>query len=68
MWKCLAALAALAIAPCVNAQVMSPAVPLTLDTAIDRVSRTHPDLRLLPLQQQAARARFDAAGLAPPLV
>lgn len=68
MWKCLAALAALAIAPCVNAQVMSPAVPLTLDTAIDRVSRTHPDLRLLPLQQDVARARLDAAGLAPPLV
>ncbi|MDX3932388.1 MAG: TolC family protein [Stenotrophomonas sp.] len=68
MWKRLAALAALAMAPCAGAQVTSSAVPLTLDAAIERVSRTHPDLRLLPLQQQAARARYDAAGLAPPLV
>jgi len=68
MWKCLAALAALAMAPCAHAQVTPPPVPLTLDAAIDRVARTHPDLRLLPLQQEAARARLDAAGLAPPLV
>ncbi|MEN5427083.1 TolC family protein [Stenotrophomonas pennii] len=68
MWKRLAALAALAMAPCAGAQVTLPPVPLTLDAAVDRVARTHPDLRLFPLQQQAARARFDAAGMAPPLL
>lgn len=68
MFKRLAALAVLVLSPCANAQVTLPAAPLTLDAAVDRVARTHPDLRLLPLQQQAARARFDAAGLAPPLV
>ena len=68
MWKHLAALAALVIAPCALAQVASPPARLTLDAAIDRVARIHPDLRLPQLQRQAAQARFDSAGFAPPLV
>ena len=50
MWLRLAALAAFAIAPCVYAQAPSPAVSsdsLTLDDAIARVARVHPDLRLI---------------------
>lgn len=68
MWKCLVALATLAIAPCVSAQVPSSSVPLTLDAAIDRVSRTYPDLQLPRLQADLAQAQRDAAGLRPPLV
>ncbi|MQP76220.1 TolC family protein [Stenotrophomonas sp. MYb238] len=68
MWKRLAALAALAIAPCAVAQVPSPPAPLTLDEAVGRVARTHPDLRLPELQRAAAQARLDGAGFTPPLV
>lgn len=68
MWKRLAALAALAIAPCAIAQVPSPPAPLTLDEAVSRVARTHPDLRLPELQRAAALARRDGAGFKPPLV
>ncbi|MDV3470133.1 TolC family protein [Stenotrophomonas sp. C3(2023)] len=68
MWIRFAALAAMAIAPCVSAQVPSPQPPLSFDAAVDRVARTHPDLRLPVLQRQAARARVDAAGLTPALV
>ncbi|HYQ23255.1 TolC family protein [Stenotrophomonas sp.] len=68
MWIRLAAFAALAIAPCVHAQAPSPLDPLTLDAAVDRVARTHPDLRLPTLQRQAAQARLDGAGLKPALV
>ena len=68
MWKRLAALAALAIAPCAFAQVSSPPVPLTLDEAVSRVARTHPDLRLPVLQRAAAEARYEGAGFKPPLV
>lgn len=67
MWKRLAALAALAIAPCAIAQVPSPPEPLTLDAAISRVARTHPDLRLPVLQRAAAAARYEGAGFKPPL-
>ncbi len=67
MWKRLAALAALAIAPCAIAQVPSPPEPLTLDAAISRVARTHPDLRLPVLQRAAAEARSEGAGFKPPL-
>ncbi|WP_312344980.1 TolC family protein [Stenotrophomonas acidaminiphila] len=67
MWKRLAALAALAIAPCAIAQVPSPPEPLTLDAAISRVARTHPDLRLPVLQRAAAEARYEGAGFKPPL-
>lgn len=68
MWKCLAASAVLALAPCAAAQVASPSVPLSLDAAIDRVGRVHPDLHLPLLQREAATARLDAAGITPPLV
>lgn len=68
MWKRLAALAALAIAPCAFAQVSSPPAPLTLDEAVSRVARTHPDLRLPVLQRAAAEARYEGAGFKPPLV
>ncbi|WP_433852949.1 TolC family protein [Stenotrophomonas nitritireducens] len=68
MWKRLAALAALAIAPCAIAQVPSSPAPLTLDEAVSRVARTHPDLRLPELRRAAAQARHDGAGLKPPLV
>lgn len=68
MWKRLAALAALAIAPCAFAQVSSPPVPLTLDEAVSRVARTHPDLRLPVLQRAAAESRYEGAGFKPPLV
>ncbi len=67
MWKRLAALAALAIAPCAAAQVPSSIAPLTLDAAVGRVARTHPDLRLPELQRAAAQARHDGAGFRPPL-
>ena len=68
MWKRLAAIAALAIAPCAIAQVPSSPAPLTLDEAVSRVARTHPDLRLPALQRAAAQARHDGAGFTPPLV
>ncbi|KAF1012961.1 MAG: Cobalt-zinc-cadmium resistance protein CzcC [Stenotrophomonas maltophilia] len=68
MWIRLAAIAALVIAPCVHAQAPSSLDPLTLDAAVDRVARTHPDLRLPTLQRQAAQARLDGAGLKPALV
>ena len=67
MWKRLAALAALAIAPCAFAQAPSPPASLTLDEAIGRVARLHPDLRLPALQRAAAEARHDGAGFKPPL-
>ena len=68
MWNRLAALAALAIVPCALAQAVPPPARLTLDAAIDRVARIHPDLRLPQLQRQAAQARFDSVGFVPPLV
>jgi len=64
----LAVLTALVISPCVRAQVTPPPVPLTLDAAIDRVARTHPDLRMPTLQTAIALGSLDEAGLAPPLV
>ncbi|MCH6483514.1 TolC family protein [Pseudoxanthomonas sp. LH2527] len=70
MWLRLAALAAFAIAPCVHAQAPSPAVPLeilTLDDAIARVARVHPDLRLFGPRTQALLAEREAALLRPAL-
>lgn len=67
MWMRLAALAAIAFVPCVYAQGMTPAVPLTLDDAIARVAQYHPDLRLAEAQRPVWEARRDAAGLPPPL-
>lgn len=69
MWMRLAALAAFAFVPCVYAQNTAPvAVPLTLDDAITRVARFHPDLRLNDARRPALEARHDAAILGPPLV
>lgn len=70
MWLRLAALAAFAIVPCVHAQVRSPAVSpetLTLDDAIARVARLHPDLRLFGARHAVLLAERDAAALRPAL-
>lgn len=67
MWMRLAALTAIAFVPCVYAQGTTPAAPLTLDDAIARVARYHPDLRLAQAQRPVWEARRDAAGLSPPL-
>lgn len=70
MWLRLAAVAAFAIAPCVHAQAPSPAVPpetLTLDDAIARVARVHPDLRLFGTRTDTLLAERDAALLRPAL-
>lgn len=64
MWLRLAALAAFAIAPCVHAQAPSPAVPpdtLTLDDAIARVARVHPDLRLFGARTEILLAEREVA-------
>ncbi len=70
MWLRLAALAAFAIAPCVHAQAPSPAVPpdtLTLDDAIARVARVHPDLRLFGARTEILLAEREVASLRPAL-
>jgi len=74
MWLRLAALAALAIAPCALAQARSPDAPsgaspdtLTLDDAFARVARVHPDLRLFGARTEGLLAERDAAALRPPL-
>jgi outer membrane protein, heavy metal efflux system len=70
MWLRLAALAAFAIAPCVHAQAPSPAVPpetLTLDDAIARVARAHPDLRLFGARTETLLAEREVALLRPAL-
>ncbi|WP_313347672.1 TolC family protein [Stenotrophomonas sp.] len=82
MWMRLAALAAVAFVPCAHAQgtapvsplplAASPALPtprsaLTLDEALARVARFHPDLRLADAQRPIWEARRDAAALRPPL-
>jgi cobalt-zinc-cadmium efflux system outer membrane protein len=70
MWLRLAALAAFAIAPCVHAQAPSLAVPsetLTLDDAIARVARVHPDLRLFGARTETLLAEREAALLRPAL-
>ncbi|WP_299343725.1 TolC family protein [uncultured Pseudoxanthomonas sp.] len=64
MWLRLAALAAFAIAPCVHAQAPSPAVPpdtLTLEDAIARVARVHPDLRLFGARTETLLAEREVA-------
>lgn len=67
MWMRLAALAVVAFVPCVYAQGTVAPDPLTLDDAIARVARYHPDLRLAEAQRPIWEARRDAAGLRPPL-
>ena len=83
MWTHVAAFAALAFVPCVYAQGTTLVTPvehsaerpvpgaltpvLTLDDAIARVARQHPDLRLVDAQRPVLEARRDAARLTPPL-
>jgi cobalt-zinc-cadmium efflux system outer membrane protein len=82
MWMRLAALAAVAFVPCAYAQgtapvsplplaassaTPAPRSPLTLDEALARVARFHPDLRLADAQRPIWEARGDAAALRPPL-
>ncbi|KRA51207.1 cation transporter [Pseudoxanthomonas sp. Root65] len=70
MWLRLAAVAAFAMAPCVHAQVPSPAVPpetLTLDDAIARVASAHPDLRLFGARTDILLAEREVALLRPAL-
>lgn len=82
MWMRLAAVAAIAFVPCAYAQGTAPVTPsaqaappaaaasnppLTLDEAIARVARYHPDLRLADAQRPVWEARRDAAAFGPPL-
>jgi cobalt-zinc-cadmium efflux system outer membrane protein len=82
MWMRLAAVAAIAFVPCASAQGTAPvtrsaqaalpvaaaaAPPLTLDEAIARVARYHPDLRLADAQRPVWEARREAAAFGPPL-
>ena len=82
MWMRLAAVAAIAFVPCAYAQGTAPVTPsaqaappaaaasnppLTLDEAITRVARYHPDLRLADAQRPVWEARRDAAAFAPPM-
>lgn len=82
MWMRLAAIAAIALLPCAyaqgtasvapSAQAAPPAAaasnpPLTLDEAIARVARYHPDLRLADAQRPVWEARREAAAFGPPL-
>lgn len=82
MWMRLAAVAAIAFVPCAYAQGTAPVTPsaqaappaaaasnppLTLDEAITRVARYHPDLRLADAQRPVWEARREAAAFGPPL-
>ncbi len=82
MWMRLAAVAAIAFVPCAYAQGTAPVTPsaqaappaaaasnppLTLDEAIARVARYHPDLRLADAQRPVWEARREAAAFGPPL-
>lgn len=82
MWMRLAAVAAIAFVPCAYAQGTAPVTPsaqaappaaaasnppLTLDEAIARVARHHPDLRLADAQRPVWEARREAAAFGPPL-
>ncbi len=67
MWLRLAALAVFAAVPCAHAQTPPPVSFLTLDEAIARVARTHPDLRLVDGQRAVLQAQAASAALRPPL-
>lgn len=67
MWLRLAALAALAVAPCAVAQPRPPVDTLTLDAAIARVAQAHPDLRLIDGRRPGLDAELARAGQRPAL-
>jgi outer membrane protein, heavy metal efflux system len=73
MWLRLAALAVFAASPCALAQDAAPPAspgaqaPLTLDAAIDRIARVHPDLRLPTLQREVLLAQAELAAQRAPL-
>jgi cobalt-zinc-cadmium efflux system outer membrane protein len=70
MWLRLAAFAAFALVPGVRAQVPAPVSvqTFTLDDAIERVARMHPDLRLVDGRRAVLDANFEIAGQRPPLM
>ncbi|MDG2524127.1 TolC family protein [Stenotrophomonas sp. HITSZ_GD] len=68
MWLRWATCVAMAIAPCVYAQDdRSRLDVLTLDAALERVGRVHPDLRLSDARRPLLEAGIDAASQRPPL-
>lgn len=67
MWLRLAALAACAFVPVLHAREQAPIQTLTLERAVERVARAHPDLRLIDGQRDVLSANYDAASLRPPL-
>lgn len=67
MWLRLTALAVFAVVPCAMAQDVPPKPVLTLDDAIARVARQHPDLRLADGQRAVLTADAERDALRPPL-
>lgn len=68
MWLRLAAVAALAVAPCVlHAQARSPQRVFALDDAIARIAELHPDLRLIDGRRAVLDAQARQAAQRPPL-
>lgn len=68
MWLRLATCVVIAVAPCAYAQDdQSRLDSLTLDDALERVARVHPDLRLSDAQRPLREADLAVAGLRPPL-
>ncbi|MFA1263992.1 TolC family protein [Xanthomonas axonopodis pv. fascicularis] len=67
MWLRLTALAVFAVVPCAKAQDLPPKPVLTLDDAIARVARQHPDLRLADGQRAVLSAEAERDALRPPL-
>ncbi|RWU13831.1 TolC family protein, partial [Xanthomonas phaseoli pv. manihotis str. CIO151] len=67
MWLRLTALAVFAVVPCAKAQDLPPKPVLTLDDAIARVARQHPDLRLADGQRAVLTAEAERDALRPPL-
>ncbi|CAD1796390.1 TolC family protein [Xanthomonas arboricola pv. juglandis] len=68
MWLRLAAVAALAVVPALYAQDRSLSQDLTLDDAVQRVAKTHPDLRLVDGQRDVLTADAERAGQRPQMM
>ncbi|MGX2089663.1 TolC family protein [Xanthomonas axonopodis] len=68
MWLRLAALTALAVVPVLYAQERPLYQALTLDDAVQRVAKTHPDLRLVDGQRNVLQANLAGASLRPAMV